>query len=114
MFCQVTAMWRQCVLSFIIWRACLLEHTHFNSHSEPGGMRREEAFYYPFKTTKKPHTGCSIKQECAQRHTLLNHIKDSHKNKLKKSKNKAIKNSLDFFQTFSTTADYVRNKAVGV
>jgi len=29
---------------------CLLEHTHLNSHSEPGEARREEAFYYPVKT----------------------------------------------------------------
>lgn len=50
-FCQMTAVWRQCVLSFIIWRACLLGHTHLNSHSKLGEPRWEESFYYHDKTT---------------------------------------------------------------
>lgn len=38
-------------LSFIIWRACLLEHTHLHSYSAPGGQKWEETFHYSVKST---------------------------------------------------------------
>lgn len=66
MFYQMTAVWRQRVLSFITWRACLLEHTYLNSHSELGELRWEEAFHYHANTTNT----CSIQYNVrAQRQT---------------------------------------------
>lgn len=63
-FFQMTAVWGQCVLSFIIWSACLLEYTRRNSHSETGEPRWEEAFYYPVKTTKT----CSAQDNVTDTH----------------------------------------------